>query len=168
MIAPQLPEKGRQRFADMLTPLFPGAVAASWVIMTVVNSVIAQGLVVRMKNGIRPRPQYSAIDLPHWLSWPLVWPPLWRWPDQGNGNTSVAMPLWYSQRRISSWALLWCTALPAGCHIRDCFLVVFYLVIVISLWATLVVAGIGVVEQWFGLRDRTQTLPSQTGDDGDN
>ena len=47
-------------------------------------------------------------------------------------------------------------------------LVVFYLVIVVSLWATLVVAGIGVVEQWYGLRGRTQTLPSQTGDDWDN
>ena len=46
-------------------------------------------------------------------------------------------------------------------------LVVFYLVIVISIWATLVVAGIGVVEQWYGLRDRIKSSPAR-GDQGDD
>ena len=50
MMAPHLPEQDRQRFSDMMTPLFPGAVAASWVIMSVVNGAMAQNLVVRMER----------------------------------------------------------------------------------------------------------------------
>ncbi|MDG2204640.1 MAG: DUF2232 domain-containing protein [Alphaproteobacteria bacterium] len=168
MMAPQLPEKGRQRFADMLTPLFPGAVAASWVIMTVVNSVMAQGLVVRMKNGIRPRPQYSAIDLPHWLSWPLVVAAAVALAGSGEWKYVGRNAVMVFATPYFLLGLAVVHSLARRVSYTGPLLVVFYLVIVVSLWATLVVAGIGVVEQWYGLRGRTQTLPSQTGDDRDN
>ena len=168
MMAPHLPEKGRQRFAEMLTPLFPGALAASWVIMTVVNGVMAQGLVARMEKNLRPRPKYSAIDLPHWLSWPLVISAAvalagsGEWEYIGRNAAMVfATPYFLLGLAVVH-------SLARRVSYTGPLLVVFYLVIVVSLWATLVVAGIGVVEQWYGLRGRTQTLPSQTGDDWDN
>ena len=168
MMAPHLPEKGRQRFADMLTPLFAGAVAASWVIMTVVNSVMAQGLVVRMNQNIRPRPQYSAVDLPHWLSWPLVAAAAlalagsgeWKYVGR-NAAMVFATPYFLLGLAVVH-------SLARRVSYTGPLLVVFYLVIVVSLWATVVVAGIGITEQWYGLRGRTKTLTSQTGDDWDN
>ena len=168
MMAPHLPEQGRQRFADMLTPLFPGAVAASWVIMTVANGVIAQSLVVRMEKNLRPRPKYSAVDLPQWLSWPLVIAAVvalagtGEWEYVGR-NTAMVIATPYF---LLGLAVV--HSLAKRVTYTGSLLVVFYLVIVASLWATLVVAGIGVVEQWFGLRGRAKTLPLQTSDEGDN
>lgn len=168
MMAPHLPEEARQRFALMLTPLFPGAVAASWVIMTVINGVMAQGLVVRMDKNIRSRPAYTAIDLPHWLSWPLVGAAVvaligsGEWEYVGRNAAMVF---------ATPYFLLGLAVVHSLAHrvtYTGPLLVVFYLVIVVSLWATLVIAGIGVVEQWIGLRDRTQTPSSQSREDEDN
>ncbi len=168
MMAPHLPEKGRETLADMLTPLFPGAVAASWVIMTVVNGVMAQSLVVRMEKNIRSRPQYSAVELPQWLSWPLVAAAALALAGSGefeyvgrNAAMVFATPYFLLGLAVVH-------SLAKRVTFTGPLLIAFYLVIVVSLWATLVVAGIGVVEQWFGLRDRAQTLPLQTSDDEDN
>ena len=154
----------RRRIAHV----FPGAVAASWVIMTVVNGVMAQSLVVRMEKNLRSRPQYSAVDLPHWLSWPLVIAAAvalagsGEWEYVGRNATLVfATPYFLLGLAVVH-------TLAKRVTYTGALLMVFYLVIVTSLWATLVVAGIGVVEQWFGLRDRAQTLPSQTSYDEDN
>ena len=168
LMAPHLPGEGRQRFADILTPLFPGALAASWVIMTVVNGVMAQGLVVRMEKNLRPRPQYSAVNLPHWLSWPLVIAAAVALAGSGEWeyigrNAAIVFATPYFLLGLSVVHNLARRVSHTGS-----LLVVFYLVIVISLWATVVIAGIGVVEQWYGLRRHAQNIPSQIGDKLDN
>lgn len=168
MMAPHLPEEARQRFAMMLAPLFPGAVAASWAVMTVINGVVAQGLVVRMGKNLRPRPVYSAIDLPHWLSWPLIGAAAMALAGSGEWeyvgrNAAIVFATPY---------FLLGLAVVHGLARRVTYtgplLAVFYLVIVVSLWAALVVAGIGVAEQWIGLRDRTQPPSSQSRDSEDD
>ena len=51
--------------------LFPGMMAASWLIMVVVNGVLAQALAVRLGWNRRPSPALSELELPGWL-WPAI------------------------------------------------------------------------------------------------
>ncbi|MGI9449253.1 MAG: DUF2232 domain-containing protein [Geminicoccaceae bacterium] len=51
--------------------MIPAAVGASWLIMTVMNAVIAQAIAVRAGWNQRPSPAFSSLDLPIWL-WPMM------------------------------------------------------------------------------------------------
>jgi hypothetical protein len=51
--------------------LVPAIVACSWLVMGVVNAVIAQAIAVRSGWNRRPSPSLSDLDLPYWL-WPLM------------------------------------------------------------------------------------------------
>ncbi len=58
-------EPGRWMF------LLPGLMAASWLVMVVVNGVLAQALAVRLGWNRRPTPALSELELPGWL-WPTI------------------------------------------------------------------------------------------------
>jgi hypothetical protein len=165
-MAPEVEATNRTRFASAMTPLFPGAVSTSWLVMLAVNAAIAQGLLVRFGRNRRPSPNYAGLELPGWLSWPLVGAAALalagsgEWEYMGRNLAMVlALPYFFLglavfhtlARRVSATKPL---------------LVAFYLVIVISVWAALVVAGIGVVEQWFGLRGRIAPPGPQNGPTG--
>jgi hypothetical protein len=51
--------------------LFPGLMAASWLVMVALNAVLAQALAVRLGVNRRPTPNLSALELPGWL-WPAI------------------------------------------------------------------------------------------------
>ena len=51
--------------------LFPGLMAASWLVMVVINAVLAQALAVRLGWNRRPSPDLSELELPSWL-WPAI------------------------------------------------------------------------------------------------
>lgn len=152
------------QIAQAITPLFAGTAATSWVVMVTVNAVIAQGLLVRICHNRRPSPSYVGLELPGWLSWPLVGAAVLALAGSGEWeylgrNLAMVLALPYfllglavvhtAARRVTATTLL---------------LVAFYLVIVISIWAALVVAGIGVAEHWFGLRGRIGPNPGRNGD----
>lgn len=165
-MAPAMSEDQRTAFTQMLTPLFPGAVASSWVIMAIVNAAIAQGAVVRMGRNLRPSPDYTAIDLPHWLSWPLVGAATvalagsGEWEYMGR-NVAMALAVPYF---LLGLAVV--HTLARRVAFTGPLLVACYMVIVVSLWATLVIAGVGIAEHWIGLRDRANQPPDETGEDG--
>ena len=60
------------KLTKMLTPLFPAAVATSWIIMILANGLLAQKLTSHFKSNLRPNEKYSKISLPDWTSWPLI------------------------------------------------------------------------------------------------
>lgn len=154
VMAPVMTEAQRRDFVDLLVPLFPGMAAASWVIMAAVNAVLSQGLLVRFGRNLRPSPQYRMLELPQWLSWPLV--------------ASAALALlgsgeWeYMARNMAlvlavPYFFLGLTVVHAAAHrvaMTGALLAMFYLTLLFSGWAALVVAGIGITEQWLGLRGR--------------
>ncbi|MDH3663470.1 MAG: DUF2232 domain-containing protein, partial [Alphaproteobacteria bacterium] len=49
----------------------PAVVACSWLIMAVVNGVLAQTIAVRSGWNRRPSPELAELELPFWL-WPLI------------------------------------------------------------------------------------------------
>ena len=153
-MAPDLEATNRARIASAMTPLFPGAVATSWLVMVAINTTVAQGGLVRLGFNRRPSPSYLGLELPGWLSWPLVGAAALalagtgEWEYMGRNLAMVlALPYFFLGLAVFH-------TLARRVAATKPLLVVFYLVIVISVWAALVVAGIGVIEKWFGLRGR--------------
>lgn len=51
-------------FAEAIARVFPGILGVSWLLMTVANAAIAQGLVSRFATPLRPTPSIVDLDLP--------------------------------------------------------------------------------------------------------
>jgi hypothetical protein len=58
---------GRDELANLLAMIMPGLVAASWMAMTLINGVLAQGLLARFGANWRPSPSLRALSLPRWF-----------------------------------------------------------------------------------------------------
>jgi len=165
-MAPNMGAEDRGVFVAVLTPVFPGALGASWVVMTVINGVIAQGVLVRMGRNLRPSPSYADLALPSWASWPLVIAAAallgsgLGYGELGYVGRNMAMvfaaPYFFLGLAVVH-------TLARRVAFTGAVLVALYMVILVSGWAAVVVAGIGIAEQWVGLRHRA---PNGTGDAG--
>ena len=58
---------GRDDLAGHLATIMPGVVIASWMVMTLVNGSLAQGLLMRFGASWRPSPNLAALELPRWF-----------------------------------------------------------------------------------------------------
>ncbi len=58
---------GRDELANLLAMIMPGLVAASWIAMTLVNGILAQGLLARFGASWRPSPALGTLSLPRWF-----------------------------------------------------------------------------------------------------
>jgi Predicted membrane protein (DUF2232) len=57
---------GRNELAGLLAMIMPGIVVVSWMVMTLTNGSLAQGLLTRFGVGWRPSPALAAVELPTW------------------------------------------------------------------------------------------------------
>ncbi len=64
----QLPTDKRRDLAEWWTTTFPAMAICSWLIMSVVNAVAAQGILTRLGKARRPSPSYSKLWLPEWMA----------------------------------------------------------------------------------------------------
>ncbi|MFQ5765515.1 MAG: DUF2232 domain-containing protein [Rhodospirillales bacterium] len=151
-VAPAMDEGRQATMVATMAPLFPGAVGVSWVVMTIVNGTLAQGLLVRTGHNLRPSPAYANLALPQWMSWPLIGSAVLALVGSGeleytgrNLAMILALPYFFlGLAVVHSWT--------RRLAFTGVALAVFYTVLVIWGWAMLAVAGIGVLEQWGGLR----------------
>ncbi|MEE8394308.1 MAG: DUF2232 domain-containing protein [Rhodospirillales bacterium] len=153
-MAPALPEADRRMMAQMIAPLFPGVAAISWVLMTVLNAVFAQSILVKGGRNLRPTPSFKDLDMPDWISWLLVGSALAALLGGGeieyiarNLAMIMATPFFFLGLAVVH-------GLAGLVTFPGVLLSAFYLVLFFSSWALLAVAGLGVVEQWIGLRRR--------------
>lgn len=58
----------KKLFVGMLQPILPGITIASWMLLLVVNGVLAQGLLVALNRAARPSPDIGALTLPRWIA----------------------------------------------------------------------------------------------------
>jgi len=63
---------GRDEFSYLLVMITPGLVAASWMAMTLINGILAQGLLARFGASWRPSPALATLSLPRWFPVLLV------------------------------------------------------------------------------------------------
>ena len=153
-MAPSLPAGDRAHVVAAMMPVFPGALVTSWVVMTAVNGVLAQWILVRLGRNQRPSPTLADLELPDWLPWILV------------GSAAVALlgsgTVEYAGRNMVMilavpyffLGLAVIHALAGRVSSPGMILTAFYLILLVSGWAIFTVAGIGMIEQWFGLRRR--------------
>ncbi len=165
---PQLQEGNQAAIVSMLTPVIPGGVGLVWTLVTVLNGALAQGLLVRMERNLRPPPSYSKLVLPDWISWFLV------------GAAALALVgslAGFGQLEYLGRNLVIIFAMPffllglAVAHamvrrlpMAGMLLAVLYVVLVLSSGVLFVVAGVGLIEQWVGIRRRL-TAPGKDQED---
>jgi hypothetical protein len=137
--------------AEVLARYIPGAVLASALLMTVVNATLAQGTLNRMGKALRSSPQWSALTLPRWLTPALAITALAAFlPEDigvigANGAVIAAMPfMLVGLAVLHTVSKRW----PA----RGLALGLIYATTVILGWPAILVAGLGVVDQWLPLR----------------
>src|SRR4029077_6558253 len=58
---------GREELAGQLAMITRGGVIASWMVMTLTNGPLAQGLLTRFGASWRPSPALAALELPGWF-----------------------------------------------------------------------------------------------------
>lgn len=133
--------------------LFPGVMATSWLVMVVLNGVLAQALAVRSGWQRRPTPDLAGLELPWWL-WPIL-------------GLAALFSLFGGGLGFLGGSLLMIMAVPyfflglAVVHSlarqwshRRVALFVLYACIVLFGWPGLVVVLLGFVEDWAHLRRR--------------
>ncbi len=153
-VAPTLPDANRVEMVGMVLPVAAGISMAWWVGLIILNGLIAQAMLKRMGRNLRPSPSFASLDLPDWLSWPLVASAALTLAGSGdleyigrNLAIVLAAPFFFLGLAVVHLAVRR-TPSPTG------LLAVFYFVIVLSSLAQLAVAGLGVVEKWVGIRHR--------------
>lgn len=150
-----LPLEARESFVQTAAPLFIGLFGISWQILIAGNTLLAQRIVSRRGWAMRPTPAWSALRLPDWLAWPLV------------GVAALALVTSGDVQFLARSAAL-ILATPyffLGLAVVHAFarrsrggglmLAALYILLVIfTIMAGAVVAGLGMIEQWAGVRKR--------------
>lgn len=134
--------------------MFPGLVAASWLIMVVLNAILAQALAVRMGRNRRPSPALAGLQLPGWLWPPIGVAALLAWIGDGAvgflGTSSLIVLLvpyaFLGLAVIHAVARRWARPVLG--------LSAVYLAIIVLGWPVLAVLVLGLVEDWAQLRRR--------------
>jgi hypothetical protein len=147
--------------AETLTTFFPAIAAGSWLVMTAVNGVLAQGALARFGLARRPAPDIAAMTLPRWPSALLAGGLLTAMVvsgDLGYLATNLVPVLTIPFFFVGLAVLHAVARRHAG---RIVILVPAYLALLLG-WPILLVAACGIIDQWFGLRQRlAASLPRQ-------
>lgn len=143
----------RDAVAATLASIIPGIVAASWMVTAVINGALAQGLLARFGANWRPSPRLVDLSLPIWVHIAL-------------GVAAAALFLGEAGQFIGINAMLalsvaFCLAGLAVLHAAAqrlshpvLVLVCFYMTAALFGWPFLIVAVLGLLESWLGLRRR--------------
>jgi len=139
-----------------LVPFFPGLAAGMWAVVLVLNALIAQGLLARAGRNLRPSPRLRDLVLPDALSWAWVGAALVALVAPGElgylGRNLVfvlAVPFFFLGLSVVH-KLAGLTRFPGA------LLGMVYVVMLFSGWFVLVIATLGILEQWVGLKKRME------------
>jgi hypothetical protein len=150
----------RSQIINLMVPMFPGTVGVSWLIMIIINGILAQNILCRLKKAIRPTPSYMDFILPSWISWPLIASCTLALLGTGEleyiGRNLVlilTLPFFFLGLAVIH---TWASRLQSGSKI---FLFFFYFALILSNWTALIVAGVGLIELWNGIRFRMDKTP---------
>ena len=142
--------------------VFPSIASASWIMMNIINVVLAQRFVTASNRNIRPRPVYSEIETPIWPIGICLLGGIFAFFDGELGFLGfnimliAGIPFFFIGLAVlhnisSAWRgrLIW--------------LIGIYLFLTLALWPALVIAALGVLEFWLRLRDRAKTRRTNKG-----
>jgi hypothetical protein len=149
--------------AETLTAFFPAIATGSWLVMTAINGVLAQGALARFGLALRPAPDIATLTLPRWPSALLAGAVLIAVVapgDPGYLGTNLVPVLAIAFFFVGLAVLHAVARRHAG---RIVILVPAYLALLLG-WPILLVAACGIIDQWFGLRQRFAASPPRQGE----
>lgn len=155
MALPDLADSDRITLVGTINPFFAGGCGATWLIMIIVNTVLAQTILASRGHNLRPSPRWSAFGLPQWFAWPLVAAAAVALLAPGdiqfvarNLVLILATPYFFL-----GLAVVHCLARRTAA--KGALLAAFYLLLALFfVGAAVAIAGLGMIEQWTGVRRR--------------
>lgn len=155
MAAPNLADVDRETFVGYLAPLFIGASGVTWLLMLVVNAVLAQAVLARRGWNLRPTPNWSALTLPEWMTWPLVGTAVVALVSSGDMEYLAHNLVLIFAAPYFFLGLAVVHSLARLAPRKGLVLTAFYVTLGLFLaFAGAAVVGLGVIEQWAGVRRR--------------
>jgi len=153
--APNLADVDRETFVGYLAPLFIGASGVTWLLMLVVNAVLAQSVLARRGWNLVPTPKWSALTLPEWMTWPLVGTAVVALVSSGDMEYLAHNLVLIFAAPYFFLGLAVVHSLARLTPRRGFVLTAFYVTLGLFLaFAGAAVVGLGVIEQWAGVRRR--------------
>jgi Predicted membrane protein (DUF2232) len=151
-----------EQLATLLTSILPGLVSWSWIFMTTVNGILAQGLLSGFQQSQRPSPRLADIVLPSWLLYALAASLLMAVVgDGGLGYTArnvalvVALGFFFQGLGVVH-------ALLERISHRGLALIGFYLLLIVQAWWTVpLVVLLGIIEPFVAIRARFANRPAR-------
>jgi hypothetical protein len=143
----------RGAFVEAVAVVIPGIVAASWMVMSIINGVLAQGVVARFGANWRPSPELVRLSLPIWL--PLLLTAAAIGAAVGGTsrflavNTLIVLLVPFG---LAGLAVLHAAARRLANPLP--LLIGFYVFAGLFGWPFLAIAILGLFETWLGLRRR--------------
>jgi uncharacterized protein YybS (DUF2232 family) len=153
-VAVALDAQAKEEFVERMYLFFPAMILISWMLMTLINATLAQGVLLKSAKALRPKPNYGDITLPDLVSWIFIACAAITVLASGDLeyitlNLSLVMAFPFLALGLSVvHKLVRLTRFPGA------LLVAFYLLLLLSVWVALPVIGLGLIEQWIGLRKK--------------
>lgn len=137
---------------ERMVPLFPAIIFLSWLLMTIINTLVAQAILIKAGMNLKPAFQYSKINAPDWLYWAfvisgiflLIGPSDFEYLSR---NLTVIFLIPFLFIGLSVIHII-ARTFPSPSII----LIPLYFLIIISSWPTFVAIIIGFFEKWTKLR----------------
>ncbi|MFO1153999.1 MAG: DUF2232 domain-containing protein [Rhodospirillales bacterium] len=148
-----LDDAARGDLVATVAPLFLGFSAAIWLLMIALNGVLAENLLAGRGQALRPRPTWSALALPEWFAWPLVAAAVVGLLASGDAaflgrNIVLVFGAAYLLQGLAA-----IHTMLSGRRAKRQMLALLYLMLgMFFIFAAPVIAGVGMVDQWAGLR----------------
>jgi hypothetical protein len=156
-------QKSRGELIDTLSAFFPAIAAGSWLVMTAINGILAQGALARFGLALRPAPDIAELTLPRWPTALLALALLIAVVGSGdlaylasNLVPVLAIPYFFAGLAVLH-------ALARRYAGRIFILIPAYLTLLLG-WPVLLVAACGMIDQWLGLRQRFAASPPRQGE----
>ena len=139
---------------DTFIKLLPGAMAASWILLMIINAALAQGALNAIGRAQRPNPRMADIDLPVWASLGLI-------GSLAIGSYFTGL-IGLAATTVTVLGLVLFTLYGLGIihailHERSAripVLVGIYVFLTILFWPIFFIAGLAVLEPWMRLKRR--------------
>jgi hypothetical protein len=147
-----------------MAAVFPAVAAASWLLMIVVNGVMAQKFLTASGKNMRPMPVYSEIEAP---IWPVAVIALGALLSFFGGNAGffginvmliAAIPFFFIGLAVLH-------SISAAWPGRLFLLMGAYLFLVLLVWPAAIIALLGLIEHWVRLRERMHARRSNKGNE---
>lgn len=153
---PELDPSVVATLVDRIAHLFLGFSAAIWLVMIAGNGMLAENMLAARGLAIRPRPQWSAFALPSWFAWPLVISAAIGLIPTGDTQFIARNLVLVFATGYLFQGLATIHTLAREARSRRALLAgVYLLLLLFSLFAAPLVAGLGMIDQWAGIRRRS-------------